>query len=898
MRCQPWAKFALGLAALLPLSAANYAQAQAVDELERSLDATIGEAPPDAPADEAADDGAIEELTRGPVHEAFAEQVSPDATPSAIVPKAPPEAIEEVPPENKPADAKAIWIDGYWAWDDVDERYIWISGVWRVAPTGYRWTPGYWTEADGGFRWIGGFWASADRSEVAYQPAPPESLEEGPTSAAPSDGHIWVPGCWYYRDARYVWRPGYWTPGQDNWVWIPNYYRYTPRGYVLCGAYWDVPLATRGCLFAPVFFNRPIYNTPNWFYTPRVSIGLGPLHFHMFVRPNYCHYYFGDYYGPNYARRGWLPWNSFHRQRHGFDPLFAYNVWHYKRQGIDFNDRYDRWQKFYDRHEDQRPRHTFSEQRDWVAKNRASDRNEWKQSAIAERFDDQVRNRRDGFVSLDRADRQRYQEIGDRVRDFRTERAKSEAVANARNERDGGVGENRGRNGSPRVGDNARDLPTMRLPDAVASGGRFGRGDNDRDGSRNTGDGRREDGRRDRVEGPRDVLRPDLDRDGITTPRTGGNDGVRAGDGRGSRGVNILPRTETPATPDATPTLDDPSATPTDSPRTLPREGSSVDSPRDRGDALPTLPRNDRIERTRVGDVDRSSLQPQPGTVRDSERRFNTERRPDTSDGPRGDVDRTPELPRVTPGPSSDATTPRNDRIDRTRVGDVDRSALQPQPGAVRDSDRPFNTERRPDSPRGARGDVDRTPELPRVTPTPSGDATLRTFGRSGLSTTPRNDASPRIDATPRNVPTLPRVESAPRSLDRGEFRGGSRSGLQQPSATPRIQQPTPSVDGGASRQLSPRTQVNRPSFEGGSKPSRGNSSPSFSPRSGFGNAVGGAGSSFTPRSGGGDNAPSFRSGGGGGGGGQSFRSGGGGGGSRSGFSGGGGARSGRGGRD
>ena len=98
MTRQTWARVALGLAALFPLSVANFAQAQAIDELERSLDATIGEPPPEVPAEEGAAEGtadpAIEELTRGPVHEAFAEQVSPDAAPGMVVPKAPPEAIE------------------------------------------------------------------------------------------------------------------------------------------------------------------------------------------------------------------------------------------------------------------------------------------------------------------------------------------------------------------------------------------------------------------------------------------------------------------------------------------------------------------------------------------------------------------------------------------------------------------------------------------------------------------------------------------------------------------------------------------------------------------------------------------------------------------------------------
>ncbi|MEX0867934.1 MAG: hypothetical protein WD030_11305 [Pirellulales bacterium] len=55
--------------------------------------------------DSAEGDGAgYVELTRGPVHEAFAEQVSLDPKPGVIVTNAPPQSVEEIPPENRPAD--------------------------------------------------------------------------------------------------------------------------------------------------------------------------------------------------------------------------------------------------------------------------------------------------------------------------------------------------------------------------------------------------------------------------------------------------------------------------------------------------------------------------------------------------------------------------------------------------------------------------------------------------------------------------------------------------------------------------------------------------------------------------------------------------------------------------
>jgi hypothetical protein len=162
-----------------------------------------------------------EALTRGPVHEAFADPVELNAKAAVTISKEPPEAIEELPPAEKPA-GNAAWIPGYWSWDDERSDFIWISGVWRVAPSGQRWVAGYWTQADEGYRWISGFWTAATAAEVSYQPEPPESQEAGPTSDPPSDQHFWVPGCWIYRDYRYAWRPGYWGQSYDNWGGCPS----------------------------------------------------------------------------------------------------------------------------------------------------------------------------------------------------------------------------------------------------------------------------------------------------------------------------------------------------------------------------------------------------------------------------------------------------------------------------------------------------------------------------------------------------------------------------------------------------------------------------------------------------------------------------------------------------
>jgi uncharacterized membrane protein YtjA (UPF0391 family) len=71
--------------------------------------------PPQQQATAVGQDG-VEVLTRGPVHEAFAETITFDPDPGIVVPKAPPADIEEVTPEQRPEGKNLTWIPGYWAW--------------------------------------------------------------------------------------------------------------------------------------------------------------------------------------------------------------------------------------------------------------------------------------------------------------------------------------------------------------------------------------------------------------------------------------------------------------------------------------------------------------------------------------------------------------------------------------------------------------------------------------------------------------------------------------------------------------------------------------------------------------------------------------------------------------
>ncbi|MCU0958859.1 MAG: hypothetical protein MUF48_02030, partial [Pirellulaceae bacterium] len=307
----------------------------------------------------AASEELLEVLARGPVHEAFAEQVSPDPQPGVIAPQAPPEPIAEEPPEWRPEGDDVMWIPGYWFWDEEREAYVWVSGVWRRVPPDREWVPGYWQPVEGGYQWIAGYWAPRSAPPTTLLTPPPASLEIGPTSPATTGDVFWDPGTWIWSPAgQYRWRAGHWHPFRPNWTWVGARYIWTPRGCVFVPGYWDFTLARRGFLFAPVFFRTPLYRQVGFVHRPCFWIGHDALLLHLFVSPRHCHLFFGDYYAPVYRQRHFEPCYDFHARHRGFASLYVYYEHHYRRQGIDYCGRVRDWHTYYVRHADRRPVHT------------------------------------------------------------------------------------------------------------------------------------------------------------------------------------------------------------------------------------------------------------------------------------------------------------------------------------------------------------------------------------------------------------------------------------------------------------------------------------------------------------------------------------------------------------
>jgi hypothetical protein len=373
---------------------------------------------------QSANEDGIEILTRGPVHEAFAETISFDPEPGMLIATAPPEPIEELAPDQRPEGANVTWIPGYWGWDDERNDFVWVSGIWRALPPGRQWIPGYWGKAQQGFQWTSGYWADATAREIEYLPEPPATVEAGPNIAATSADEIWIPGSWIWQQNRYAWRPGTWAPGNDNWIWVPDHYVWTPSGYVFVDGYYDHSVSRRGVVFAPVYFNRGLRTQRGFSYSPATVINPGVFVSHLFLRPSYGHYYFGDYYGPNYANAGFSPWFSYQSSRRGYDPIYANQRWQNR------NDR--RWEQRAEANyrnlrdnENARPPRNWSAQRERARRsdvsnqrnfNMAEPLNEWTQKSDAP-----VR-----LQPVNPAERQQYGQRGQQYRDYVLQRQQLE----------------------------------------------------------------------------------------------------------------------------------------------------------------------------------------------------------------------------------------------------------------------------------------------------------------------------------------------------------------------------------------------------------------------------------------------------------------------------------------
>ncbi len=177
-------------------------------------------------------------------------------------------------------------------------------------------------------------------------------------------------------------------------------------------------------LFAPVYFDPGVYGRRGYSYTPSMVIDLGVFTNHLFLRPRYQHYYFGDYYAANYRNEGFYPWFSVNTGRFGYDPIYAHNRWEHRqdrgwaqRQQADFQNLRD--------HQNLRPPRTWADQRKMDLRTpRAKQRG----FEVATSYDNFRRNKNIPlrFQPVNQSERQQYRQHAQDVRRFSAERQKLE----------------------------------------------------------------------------------------------------------------------------------------------------------------------------------------------------------------------------------------------------------------------------------------------------------------------------------------------------------------------------------------------------------------------------------------------------------------------------------------
>jgi hypothetical protein len=764
--------------------------------------AIFGQAPDAATA---ASQEQFDVLTRAPLHEAFAEPYT-DPVPGIIVDRATPEPINEIPPEYRPEGENIAWIAGYWGWDDELENFIWISGVWRETPPNQRWVPGYWARVDAGYQWISGFWAPVEMRELEYLPNPPEGVESGPSSPQPGDSYVWIPGHWVYAAGQYRWQAGYWAISEPGWVWVAARYVWTPTGCIYRPGYWDLPMATRGVVFAPVYFHDQVV-VRTYRYTPSYVIDTGPsLLVHLFVNPRYNHYCYGNYYG---LQRNVVPWITYGASHRRYDPLFAYYRWQATPADANVLTQVTRLHTYFTEHREMRPPVTFAAQQRFLEQHRSQP--EIQRAVLGQSFQTFVRQ----VDQRDDRPRLQFQQIAERDR----EAIEQGSVRSMRQ-----LGQQRLRFEAARgteaatAAESGRPARRLDLPaaDATASD----RGSTEREPSAPPTD-------RPRPETPSPIARPDrppADRGG--RPDTAGRTGAAAD--RPDRGPpSQRDQGRRPDQPSVRP--DQPSGRP-GQPSVRPGQPSDRrDRPSDRRDQ--PSPRPDQPG-TAVPGLDRPDVTPRnnlpeaPGAGSRGSRTPAVEpgQRPLTPDARRGGRPETPgrqpserrDVPSVEPKAQRGTPPGPDQRSDRTpmatppgRVPGETPSFDRGRPSGATDSDTrgPSNRGRAPMGP----------PRAFEPANTPSRDLPPAQGGRDngrgprGRSPEARPDQPPRIrGAEPGPAATAPGLSPAAKSNPSPQSgaptapRGGPRAERPTPdrpqAATPRVERPQPARAGNPER--------------------------------------------------------------------------------------------------
>ena len=227
----------------------------------------------------------VRPIEDGPIHEAFVPAATGVVALEAIAKEPPPAITERIPAK---CDPEAIWIGGYWSYNEETDDFDWVGGCWRKPPPGRTWIAGLWKQFDEGWVWIRGFWSSVAPSEIDYiDDAPPDPVDEDPP-VAPGGAYFWLAGYWGWAPSTgFIRYAGHWEPMDPNWVLVPASYTWRPEGYVFIPAFWDWPIDKRGCTYQSVYI-EPAARAVEYVYEPTVIVEPAYV-------VNWCYAYYPDY---------------------------------------------------------------------------------------------------------------------------------------------------------------------------------------------------------------------------------------------------------------------------------------------------------------------------------------------------------------------------------------------------------------------------------------------------------------------------------------------------------------------------------------------------------------------------------------------------------------------------
>lgn len=218
-----------------------------------------------------------------PVHEALGPAEARAS--GVVVAKAPPLPLNETPSPARPADPRAQWIEGYWAWDPAQNDFAWVEGVWRVAPAGSIWVAGHWRRGAEGWTRVPGFWSGRRERPAAAVPArgadrglvetqarvddwratgPPADHPDDTPPPAPGANYFFIPGHYAPAGDRLRWTPGLWARVQPGWDWVPARWVRRPGDWDFRDGYWtrEPAAAPGGGLPPAIVDSTPAAPTP------------------------------------------------------------------------------------------------------------------------------------------------------------------------------------------------------------------------------------------------------------------------------------------------------------------------------------------------------------------------------------------------------------------------------------------------------------------------------------------------------------------------------------------------------------------------------------------------------------------------------------------------------------